>query len=186
MPDLKLMRRVRKDLERLELLVARDDLDEAGLRDMSIRLRALLVEDLYRRAWAQLEPGRAPSILAPVLRPRDIATVRWAQASAETTEGDGRSAYSVPELLVSLGIVFDGRGISRGQIIKYVAHRLGGGHHDPDRDDKRGRELALPDEAAAGNPQGLAGIHRELRAIGRDLARSSDARRFIEASALQR
>jgi hypothetical protein len=84
------------------------------------------------------------------------------------------------DYLASCGIIYRGQGVTRLQVVVYVSNRLGGAHYDPERQSARGQAFVLLDEASNLPVNHLTSIYNELWAIGQDLARSGDARRFLK------
>ena len=186
------------------------DVEDASLRRGSTVLRRLLVEGDLQRAWRATGFSAAPSIptyiVEPVLTLFDSRRITLASAGGAVFHGAQLSgqlmldyAASQEEILkhMNLGlpsatltlrdftegvaILVRGERVRRRHVIKYVANKLGGAHHDT----KRGRGIedqlyALldgfrDDPLLLGKPV----VYFELLSIGQAVASAPDIQQLL-------
>lgn len=187
-------------------------LEDDALRRASPVLRRLLVDGDLQRAWRLAGFEKQPMVTSMSLEPSIagvdpsrvlLASIGGAKANGVIVGGvlmfnyalseaelKARAGYGPPvESTLPLRayaeapcVMTGGRLISRHTVIKYVANKLGGAHHDKkrgnDKDelafvllDKVGRDLRL---RVLDKPV----VYFELLGIGQVLAKSSDIRKF--------
>lgn len=205
------LRIVAKDLDYLRH-EWNEGVDDDSLRRSSTVLRRLLVEGELLRAWRDLGMPKQPIVTAPSLEawlggiPYD--RVAWANAggakyrSVEVagtlqvrgdlpTEWRQRSGQSDPERTMSLKrfvespcIVVRGQLVTRRDVIKYVANKLGGAHPiDTKRDANNPQDkkyLLLDSVHNVYTVADKEAIYFELLSIGQCAVRAPDIRGFID------
>jgi hypothetical protein len=185
--------------------------DDDELRRSSSALRRLLVQGDYSRAWRLIhdkEPRVRAMDLAPTLEPYGAEHAMWAQAGGgkfggvqvahmvvwdfaltpEQIKQKNRSSpqmttFGLRKFLHSPSIVVRGTVITRGDIISYVANKLGGSHLDPTRSGAEERFSFLDEGLAHLAVANKRAPYFELLSIGQAVLRSSDAARLIKISA---
>jgi hypothetical protein len=91
--------------------------------------------------------------------------------------------YPLPNFLSSSSALILGTEVSRGQVVKYVANKLGGAHFDPSRG-RKGDDRLKPLDSLVNMRLEIPGVRSfnavyvELLSIAEYLAQSSDAQRF--------
>jgi hypothetical protein len=184
--------------------------DDHSLRRSSVILRRLLVDNELQRAWKaagfQREPLIAASTLESVLTIVPLKNLRFASAGGAKYRGaelrgamhadfamsdeliKQHFAAGVPTALQGLRsfieapcIVVKGWTASRRQVIKYVANKLGGAHHDQKRG-KTDEELLFARLDQMKNVRLLdkPAIYFELLSAGQALTASQDVAKFVE------
>lgn len=189
-------------------------MDEGSLRRASTCIRRLIVDGDLQRAWKAAGFEREPRLLAVdldlYLTGVDRSLVVSASAGGTASNGGpigpsmvGRFASSEEQLSASFArgicareftlsefckspsLVTEGCTVSRRQVVKYLANKIGGAHHDAKRgitDDDL--SFAALDHITKGRPIQIADktpVHFELLAVGQALASSDDLRRFTES-----
>jgi hypothetical protein len=173
----------------------------------------LLVEGELQRAWKAAGLERQPLVTCATLRPilARIAIKRIRLASAGgarckfgemsgaflvdgvMTAEDQRAMYEGQAITETIGlrqfvespaVVIGGELIARRVVIKYVANKLGGAHHDQKRGTDHEETLyRLLDETRDWVLMDKPAIYFELLSIGQALASSNDMARFVHAVA---
>ena len=186
-----------------------NEIDDQSLRRSSPILRRLLVDGELQRAWKHAgfikEPLITASTLDLILRTVELPKIRMASCGGASYKGtEIRGATEIAEVLpvevmeqlrqrglpeVQLGLrafseatclVLNGRAISRRDLIKFVANRLGGVHSSSKVERKNEDTYRLLDSAR--NTYTIAekpAVFFELLAAGQALARSEDLRTFV-------
>lgn len=175
--------------------------DEDGLRELSSRLRRLLIDGSLQRYRQAL--GRKGELrVATYLLPKDLADgIVLSQAAGVTRNGvtiaglrihdkavsidQLRSSYEeargrppraemvVSRWLSSTCIRVSGTSVTRADVIKFVANKLGGVHVDPTRNTTKDRAFqALDGIRSGGQLMDLDFVYAELAAIGQQFAGS--------------
>ncbi len=210
MSSLELARVVHSDLKYLRDEWG-DSVSDDTLRRSSTVLRRLLVDGDLQRAWKTVGLPCEPQITAAHLKTTVLfisqQNILFASAGGATYHGvELRGALAtnfamnekeirrigdqgVPERTVGLRqyiadpcIIILGADVSRRVLIKYIANKLGGAHHDSrrlptkeedlySRLDAASQHILLMDKPAA---------YFELLSIGQALSASSDLRSFSE------
>ncbi len=198
-PDLELVKTVASDLRFLASTWG-TQVDDDSLRRGSAQLRMLLVEGVLQRAWKSVGFNREPMIKAPNLDPflQVNAGIQLALAGGGNYEGvqgafaifkrdskpainppnaDPEYAFGLKRFGESCSIFVNGLRISRNDVVKYVANKLGGTHLDFSRTDQK--SAALQSMEARFNYLGKNGVYFELLSIGQLIAQSASAQQFL-------
>jgi hypothetical protein len=163
--------------------------DDHQLRRVSVQLRQLLVDDYLIRSWRllQLEP-KAPTIIAPRLRPEQYGSEDFAVAGGGMVGGLAVGALHIADFMQSCAVYVKGRKVSRKQLVQYVANKKGGAHLDGSRKNDEEAYSALDNVTDAVQVKGdeklspKNTIYLELLSIGQNLTQSPDIQRFMEAA----
>jgi len=191
----------------------RDDIDDESLRRNSLVLRRLLVEQDLLKAWRKVGFGDEPMIEAPTLKEHlktcPLQDVRFATAGgasyrgiqiaalflrrrAATPEQIRRGSALGPyvfklhrfqEFIESPCMIAKGTAVTRRDLIRYVANKLGGAHTDKRRDTARPLDaiFKLLDEIfQTTQVAGKNAIYYELLSIGQSMIRSEDINRLSQ------
>ena len=187
------------------------EVDDHSLRRSSVILRRLLVDNELQRAWKAAGFEREPSVVASTLEHAlaviPIQSIGFASAggaryrnaelrgvlnttSALSSElrnrlfeaGVPSASQGLRSFTEASCVIVKGWSASRRQLIKYVANKLGGAHHDT----KRGKTdedllFARLDKVAGVSLLNKPAIYYELLAAGQSLTSSPDIVRFIDA-----
>jgi hypothetical protein len=177
------------------------DVTDDSLRRSSPVLRRFLVEEQLLRAWRKIGLSGQPEILAFTLSRRLTLTplneVRFASAGGATykalaiaqafeidralspAEVQKVFALGLPEIRQSLTdftnatcIIVEGTEISRRDLIKYVANKLGGAHYDEQRD--RDYQRLLDHVGQTRVIAGKNAVYFELLSAGQRLIQAPD------------
>jgi hypothetical protein len=177
------------------------DVSDASLRRSSPVLRRFLQADDLLKAWQKTGHSAQPQVVTSDLSKRltitPLATVKFAVAGGAEYKGmrvahvfESSQALSPtqqqqifalgpPEIKQNLTdftnspcVIVDGITISRVQLVKYVANKLGGAHFDETRD-KMYQEL-LDRVGKTYTIAGKKGVYFELLSIGQALVKSPD------------
>jgi hypothetical protein len=151
------------------------DVSDESLRRSSPVLRRFLVEEQLLRAWRSTGLSGQPEVLAPTLSKRltvaSLNAVRFATAERADYKGmtvalffqsdealtpaqikkiselgPPEAKQTLTEFTNSTCMIVEGTPITRIELIKYVANKLGGAHYDSKRDkdyQRRGKERSL-------------------------------------------
>jgi hypothetical protein len=96
-------------------------------------------------------------------------------------------AVRLSDYLRSPAAIILGVEVSRSDVIRYVANKLGGAHFDPDRSRKGDDRLALLDQELAvivpGTKAGINNVYAELLTVAQVVGESGDAARLRAAFA---
>lgn len=189
-----------------------EEVDDGSLRRTSTVLRRLLVEGELLKAWRDLRMAKQPIVIAPSLEVWlggiPYNRIAWATAGgakyrgvevagAVEVHGDlpptwhQRSSQSDPERSMSLKrfvespcIVVRGQQVTRRDIIKYVANKLGGAHPiDTTRNPTNPQDqkyMLLDSIRDVYTVAEKESIYFELLSIGQCVVRAPDIRRFID------
>ncbi len=178
-------------------------------------LRRLFVQDDFLKAWNQNGLIEKPRVVAPraeyFLEHPDrarvdmiiagggefggtfaaLAVVNKGGAPLQVSPDDMpmQHRFTVGEFLQSVGIYVDNMRVSRREVIKYVANKLGGAHLDRSRSGKLSRKFDALDRNRErlridGVPSlgGKNAVYFELLSIGQLLGRSEAAAVFRKAA----
>ena len=212
MPD-DLMEVVAADLRHLKS-DWNESVDDDSLRRGSTVLRRLLVQGDLQRAWRGAgfadEPMINCSNLQAILKSESSERIRFASAGgaryggvelrgalmvncvktpdqikAEHDSGVPSEIVGLKKFVESPCIVVKGQIVVRRVLVKYVANKLGGAHHDRKRGTSHEESLyALLDEARVEvHLLGKPAIYFELLAIGQALAGAEDIVRLEQRAA---
>lgn len=183
------------------------EVSDDSLRRSSPVLRRFLVEGQLLRAWRNIGFVGQPEVVALTLSKRlsvgSLNAVKFASAGGAEYQGkcmgqtflsDEALAPSEIQKIAGLGppevkqnltdfvnspcVVVEGTTISRLELIKYVANKLGGAHYDSKREKDYQRLLDY-----AGQTYSLAGknsVYFELLSVGQALVRSPDIGKLRE------
>jgi len=181
--------------------------DDVWLRRASAILRRLLVDDELGRAWRQAGFGGEPLILAPFHEITMAPGARLLYAGSFDSPREGRA----PTVLVAAGkepgnsrltstiealplsafmrgacMNVLGTAISRRDLVKYVANKLGGAHFDQARHPTRDAAYLQLDAAlSVFMIQDRSSVFFELLTLVRTLVASPDIQRFLGASTVR-
>lgn len=190
----------------------KDGLDDASLRRASPVLRRLLVHGDLQRAWIAAGLARQPLIdalcLDLALEGIDRKRVVFASAGGSTHQGvhvagvlirdyavpreqfGGRAGRGLPlrpfaltEFMGSPAMTFRARTIARAEVVKYVANKLGGDHHDTARNPDRDQTYMFLDRTAKDFQFRMLDkpiVYFELLSIGQAVANSKDVQRLLD------
>lgn len=186
-----------------------EEVDDHSLRRTSPILRRLLVENELQRAWKvagfEKEPLIEASTLQPLLEGAPLDKIEFAAAGGakykgaelrgaialnyamtpeevkkEHARGVPSATFGLRAFIEAPAVVVRGRLVPRRVVIKYVANKLGGAHHDVKRgksDEEllfarldRAKQFVLLDKPA---------IYFELLSAGQALTKSRDIERLI-------
>ena len=190
--------------------------DDHSLRRSSAILRRLLVDDELGQAWRADGRERQPIIRAATLtsllsRVPQRRVVMAAAAGAhyeglammgiaelnyklsadevKSLHGDGLPLVDLPlqSYLASATMIVAGHAISRRLLVKYVANKLGGAHHDPKRrPDKEAKPYELLDQVRERYQLGVKNaVYFELLAVGQAIVNSPSIRGWLGWPAAQ-
>lgn len=215
--ELELLRTVFEDLKYLSKEWTQW-VEDDDLRRSSNVLRVQLVDGNYGRAWRLLGLPKEPTIVATDLslfmgtipqerivfaqaggaRSRNIDMRFFFEISYAISNRERecqeeyslfRTVYKMTEYLRSVSFIVKGSRISRREVIKYVANKLGGTHFDISRNRKGDDTFILLDQirktyTIAERPA----VNLELLAIGQSVVKAPDTKIFLEkaAAALER
>jgi hypothetical protein len=184
-------------------------LDEDGLRELSGRLRRLLIEGSLHRYRKQTGAKGELHVEAPELPAVDSSTIYAQAAGAERSVGkvaavsvysralspeeiramyeaqpDGPRLRVVPlsRWLDSPCIYVQKVRVKRRDLIKYVANKLGGVHFDERRDPAKDHAFTALDHARSTKLTDLDAVYAEVAAIGQQLAASTEIRALLTES----
>lgn len=186
-----------------------EEVDDHSLRRSSTLLRRLLVDNELQRAWKAAGFAREPIVKASTLQhlvnTAPIDKVQFAAAGGANykgaelrgailrnyamTEEQIKKEYSegVPiaisglrEFIEAPSVIVKGKVIPRRVVIKYVANKLGGAHHDEKRG-KTDEELlfARLDGAQQIRLLDKPAVYFELLSAGQALVQSEDVKKLI-------
>lgn len=198
-PDLELVKTVVSDL-RFIANTWGAQVDDDSLRRGSAQLRMLLVDGSLQRAWKSVGFDREPIIKGPHLEPflRVNADIDLAIAGGGNYEGvqgafaifnkhskpaidppnaDLEYAFGLKRFGESCSIFVNGLRVSRRDVVKYVANKLGGTHLDFSRTEQK--SAALQSMEARFKYFGKNGVYFELLSIGQLIAQSASVQRFL-------
>lgn len=179
------------------------NVDDHVLRRSSTTVRLLLVEGMLQRAWRSAGFDKEPFVLAPRLEcflesaggTRIVAAVAGGgnyagmdSAFAMVNEGNEAVApepnvdplafrFTLRGFVNSCGIFAERQRISRREIIKYVANKLGSAHYDTRRDDSISAVLSRVSRQF--DLFGKDAVYFELLSTGQHVAKSPDVQRLI-------
>lgn len=184
--------------------------DDHSLRRSSAILRRLLVDDELGKAWRADGRARQPTIraatlsrvLSKVVQRRVVVaaaggahyqsvammgmlTLDYAlpdqELKAIRAQGLPRIDLPLTDYVASTTMVVSGQAISRRLLIKYVANKLGGAHHDPQRrPDKEETPYRLLDHVRAHYElAGKNAVYFELLAISQAVTTSPAIREWL-------
>jgi hypothetical protein len=164
-------------------------------------LRRLLNSGDYSRAWRSVGFEKEPKVVAPDLEKelKEIsqANIVFAQAGGASYQGmqiatvtlfKGRdprpsqmieTEFGLTGFLESTCVIDQGKGVRRRRVIDYVANKVGGAHLDQTRDPIRDLDFVLLDNNQS-DFFGKPGVYFELLSIGQAVARSEDAKKFMD------
>lgn len=177
--------------------------DEQSLRRSSGVLRNLLIEDWFAKAWRALgQPGQ-PDIeavdLESAIAGYDVRRINFASAGGGESQGmtiagalfyEGavpaealnRSShppmrtFRLSKFREATSLVIAGQRIKRGDVVKFVANKLGGAHFDRRRK-QSATVYGLMDQARTQvSMAGKSLVYFELVSIGQAVARADSAR----------
>lgn len=150
---------------------------EARIR--AIDLRAALADNFSRAIIASAGGARVNSIdlLLPIASSSPLADPPRVPFPTQN--------YRLSAYLDSPCVVVEGRSVTRLQLIKYVANKLGGVHYDTTRGPKDRAFTLLDNHRQEMYMQGVDLIHFELMAIGQHLLRSHDVARLLPEGSFQ-
>lgn len=206
---------LRTTVEDLEHLRSKwgDHIDDISLRHGSVLLRRLLIDGDFFKAWKKLNFAGHPYVVAPrveyFLKKKVAENIKWIIAGGGQYKGvkaafgiliKGERSPAVPKgidpinhkfslgsFVNSTSIYVDRVCISRGEIIKYVANKLGGAHFDANRDKPLGVKFRLLDENIdsfqiqhISDLKGKNAVYFELLSIGQLIGESPGVARLIE------
>ena len=188
-------------------------IEDHSLRRASPILRRLLVAEEMQRAWKAAGFEKQPQITASILSPGLLSSgskVRFASAGGALYGGmeirglfvygealsaeqmKARALSGFPETTVPLVdfvaapcLIVQGVKVSRRVLIKFVANKLGGAHHDAKRNEKvegslfRLLDAVIQERIKIANKDA---VYFELLSIGQALVRSPDIQGFIGAT----
>jgi hypothetical protein len=188
-----------------------ESIDDAALRRGSAVLRRLLVDGELQRAWRTAgllkEPMVTCSTLKPILASVPIKRLSFAAAGGARYKGAELRGFMMTDLVMSAEqakiqaenglpeevvglktfvesatIVVAGQIVVRRVLIKYVANKLGGAHHDSKRGTSHEEQLFGLLDTARSQIKLLDKpfVYFELLAIGQSVARASDIERFCK------
>lgn len=178
-----------------------DEIDDASLRRGSVVLRRLLINHDLQRAWTSLGMGVPLTIeavsLRMVLKSVAIKNIYFASAGGAKYKGatvarffmakgsaplqrsgsssaPSKEIFGIKQFLRSPCLIVKGQEVQRGELVEYVANKMGGAHFDSERHD--GDINRLMDEVMGEGPQILNKkvIFYELLAIGQAVAESEN------------
>lgn len=212
--DLELCNITLEDFETLEKWF--DEIDEKTMRQTSAIVRRLLVDNGLYRLWKQLEFYEEPLINVPCLEDllkyidsqkilvlsaggamhkgmRVSKTTRFNVALTEeesiklTTPSEKNfETLTLNDFIESICIVVDSTLISRRELIKYIANKLGGTHYDPSRASSRVEDSILIekykklDEMVENKICDLKLVYFEFLSITQALLSSDDIKKMRE------
>lgn len=189
-----------------------EQVSDSLLRQSSAVLRRLAVEGDYGRAWRSVGFEREPRVrtmtLDGILRSIPAKRLLYASPGGALLQGAELGQIVIPKALYNLppddgsglnttqlglsafmdapGAVIRGDLISRRDIVKFVANKLGGAHYDPDRRDSRAFEeldwLMTTRSIARMAFLDKSPLYFDLVSIGQAIAKSPDADRFLNAA----
>lgn len=165
-------------------------------------LRNLLIEDWFAKAWRALGQPDQPEIeavdLEAAIAGYDVRRVRFASAGGGDSHGmtisgalfyEGAAppaalnrssdppvrTFRLSKFREATSLVIDGQRIKRGDVVKFVANKLGGAHFD-----RRRKQSAivygLMDQARSRvSMAGKSLVYFELVSIGQAIARADSA-----------
>jgi hypothetical protein len=197
--DLELIKAVASDL-RFIAGTWGTQVDDDSLRRGSAQLRMLLVEGLLQRAWKAAGFGCEPIIKAPKLEPflalnKDIEFAVAGGGNYEGVQGafailnrdskpaidppnaDPEFAFGLRRFGESCSIFSNGLRLSRTDVVKYVANKLGGTHLDFSRTDNK--SAAFQSVEKRFNYFAKNAVYFELLSIGQSIARSANVQSFL-------
>jgi hypothetical protein len=198
-PDLELVTTVASDLRFLASTWG-TQVDDDSLRRGSAQLRVLLVDGALQRAWKALGFDREPIIKGPQLEPflNVNADIEFALAGGGNYEGvqgafaifnkgsmpaidppnaDLEYAFGLKRFGESCSMFVNGLRVSRRDVVKYVANKLGGAHLDFSRTEEK--SAALRSMEARFKYFGKNAVYFELLSIGQLIAQSASVQRFL-------
>jgi hypothetical protein len=119
-----------------------------------------------------------------VIPPQAVADAGGEEAARQRHAEFGKRSIrglSLTDYLQSAAAIICGEAVSRRDVIRYVANKLGGAHFDPDRSRRGDERLALLDyDVASIAPErasGLNNVSAELLSVAQSLGTSGDAAR---------
>jgi hypothetical protein len=203
--DADLIRVVADDLE----YMAAERIEPASraeARMLSTSLRRLLVYSDYQRAWKAAGLVGQPRVRGRDMAPmwakiEDPSKIQYGFAGGSPNGGVGHNGlliwvgaalpieqqesvereFTLQKYLEGTCIVIATNQVSRRELLKYVAHKMGGAHLDAKRGHDRDKKMAalLDDQHHHYYIGGLSGPYYEVLCMAHDLGRSSDAHRFV-------
>jgi hypothetical protein len=185
--------------------------DDDSLRRSSPVLRRLIVDGELQRAWKAAGFTKQPCLMAHCLETRlsgvaldriDLASaggahhrgMRFAGMLVENVPARGQPqgtpsgdpptrVFALREFVDAPGMVIRGKQVARRTVIKYVANKLGGAHHDARRGNSD-EELLFASLDRVGRDKAFTLLDRpiafyELLSIGQAIAGSTEINRLV-------